>query len=190
MKRSCLSLLALFTLSLPLFAQTGPDPLPQDVLEKVSYSMGLGVAQQIAQQQQEMDIEPLVSGIQDAMGQNVDTEKVLYAEGVGMASQMARRGLIIEQVLAAIQDQAAGKDPKFSQQELQAAGEEARKFMEAQQAAMQQQQQQQQEARMAAADENLAAGQEFLQENSKKEGVMVVSSVRVNVDGVDRGAMS
>ena len=173
MKRTCLSLLAFFALTFPLFAQPGPDPLPQDVLEKVSYSMGLGVAQQIAQQQQDVDVQVLISGIQDAMGQSVDTEKILYAEGVGMASQMARRGLIIEEVLAAIQDQAAGKDPKFSDEELQAAGEEARKFMAAQQAAMQQQQQQQQEAQMAAADDNLAAGQEFLKENSKEDGVMV-----------------
>jgi len=176
MKQTLLGLMAFLTLTLPLFAQNGPDPLPEDVLQKVSYSMGLGVAQQIAQQGEDMDIDPLVTGVKDAMAQTVDTEKVLYAEGVGMASQMARRGLILEEVLAAIEDQAAGVEPKFTQEELQVAGEEARKFMEAQQAAMQAQQQQQQEARMASADENLEAGQAFLQENAGKDGVMTTLS--------------
>jgi FKBP-type peptidyl-prolyl cis-trans isomerase FklB len=176
MKQTLFALTALFTLSLPLMAQNGPEPLPEDVLEKVSYSMGMGVAQQISQQPQEVDTDILLKGIRDAMSQQVDQNQILYAEGVNMASQMAQRGLILDQVLAAIEDGLAGKDPQFSQEELQAAGEEARRFMEAQQAAMQQQQQQQQQARMAAAEENLEAGQAFLQENAGKDGVMTTLS--------------
>ncbi len=170
------TLIVLGVFSLPLLAQNGPEPLPQDVLEKVSYSMGMGVAQQISQQPEEIDPEPFVQGIQDVISQNVDTEKVLYAEGVGMASQTAQRGLILDEVLAAIEDQLAGTESKYSQEELQAAGEEAQRFMAAQQAAMQRQQQEQQESRMAAAEENLEAGQAFLKENAGKEGVMTTLS--------------
>lgn len=176
MKQMMCGLTALLALSFPLIAQNGPAPLPEDVLQKVSYGMGLGVAQQIQQQQQELNREILLEGFQDAIDQDVDTDKVTYAEGVGMASQMARRGLILEEVLTALQDQAAGSELKYTEEELQAANEEARKFMEAQQAAAQQQQQQQQEAMMAAAEDNMKAGQDFLKENAGKDGVMTTLS--------------
>jgi FKBP-type peptidyl-prolyl cis-trans isomerase len=176
MNRLFCGLMALTALTLPLIAQDGPEPLPEDVLQKVSYSMGMGIAQQIAQQQEDLNREILLKGFQDAMAQDVDRDSVTYAEGVGMASQMARRGLILEEVLAALQDQDAGNEPKYTEEELQAANEEARKFMQAQQQAAQQQQQQQQEAMMAAAEDNLKAGQEFLKENAGKEGVMTTLS--------------
>lgn len=176
MNRTLCAMMALIAFTFPLFAQNEPSPLPEDVLQKVSYGMGMGIAQQIAQQQQDLNRELLLKGFQDAMVDNVDTEMVTYAEGVGMASQMARRGLILEEVLAALQDVDAGNDPKFTQEELEAANAEAMKFMQAQQAALQQQQQQQMESMKAAADENLKAGQTFLKDNAGKEGVMTTLS--------------
>lgn len=176
MNRLLCGLMALTALPFTLIAQNGPEPLPEDVLAKVSYSMGRGIAQQISQQQQDLNQEMLLKGFQDAMAQDVDTDAVTYAEGVGLASQMARRGLVLDEVLAAIQDQGAGADPKYSEEELEAANEQARQFMQAQQAAAQQQQQQQQEAMQAAAEENLKAGQAFLQENAGKDGVMTTLS--------------
>jgi len=171
MKQLIYGLTAFLTCAFPLIGQNEPEPLPEDVLQKVSYGMGMGVAQQISQQP-DLDTERLLEGFRDAMSEDVDRNAITYAEGVGMASQMARRGLLLEEVLQAIQDQSSGGEPKFTEEELQAANEEAQKFMQAQQAAMQEQQQQQQQAQMAAAEENLEAGQEFLQENAGKEGVM------------------
>lgn len=174
MIRSMIGLTALALLAQPALAQ-GPDPLPEDILAKISYSMGLTIGQQISQQP-DLNQAPLEEGFADVMNDSVDRDKVTYAEGVGLASQMGRRGLQLEEVLAAIQDAGAGKESKYSDEELEAANEEARKFMQAQQAAMQEQQQMAQEERMKSADDNLKAGQDFLKENAGKEGVMTTLS--------------
>jgi FKBP-type peptidyl-prolyl cis-trans isomerase FklB len=175
MIRFMTGLMAFTFLTTPLLAQNGPEPLPDDVLAKISYSMGRTVGEQMGQQP-DLNKDVLLQGFEDVMNNSVDQDRVTYAEGVGLASQMGRRGLQLDEILAAIEDQGSGKPPKYSEEELQAANEEARKFMEAQQAAMQQQQQLQQEERMKAADDNLKAGQEFLKENAGKEGVMTTLS--------------
>lgn len=175
MIRSMFGLMAITLFASPLFAQNGPAPLPDDVLAKISYGMGQNIGQQMGQQE-DLNTEILLQGFQDVMANSVDTERVTYAEGVGMASQMGRRGLVLEEVLAALTDQIEGKDAKFTPEELAAANEEARKFMQAQQEAMQQQQQAAQQERMKAADDNLKAGQDFLQANAGKEGVMTTLS--------------
>jgi len=173
MTRLTAGLMAVLTFALPLLAQDGPEPLPEETLKKFSYNMGLGIAKQIAEQQQDINQELLLKGFQDVMSESVDREKVTYAEGVGLATQMGRRGLVLDEVLAAIQDQQAGKEPKYPEDELQAAETAAREFMQAQQQAAQQRQMEaMQQARSAQGEENLKAGQAFLQENAGKEGVM------------------
>lgn len=144
-----------------LFAQ---EPLPEDILRKVSYGTGMNIAQQLAQNP-ELNRDALMKGFQDALDQQLNEDAITYAEGAGIATQVARRGMMPEEVMKAIQDQAAGNEPPYTEEELTAANEEAQRFL-------QNMQQQQQQASQQAARGNLEAGKEFLKENAGKDGVM------------------
>ncbi len=148
-----------------LFAQ---EPLPEDILRKVSYGTGMNIAQQLAQSP-DLNREELLKGFQDALAEELNEDAITYAEGAGIATQVARRGMMPEEVLKAIQDQAAGNEPPYTEQELMAANEEAQRFLE-------NMQQQQQQVSQQAAQGNMQAGQEFLQENAGKDGVMTTLS--------------
>jgi FKBP-type peptidyl-prolyl cis-trans isomerase FklB len=144
-----------------LFAQ---EPLPEDTLRKVSYGTGMNIARQLAQNP-DLNREALLKGFQDALAQELNQDAITYAEGAGIATQVARRGMMPDEVLKAIQDQAAGNEPPYTEQELIAASEEAQLFL-------QNMQQQQQQASQQASQVNLQAGQDFLRENAEKDGVM------------------
>lgn len=158
-------LTALMVMRLSTFAQ---DPLPEDVLIKISYGTGMNIARQLAQNP-DLNQEALLKGFQDALTQQLDTDKIAYAEGAGIATQVARRGMMPDQVLKAIQDTAAGNPPPYTEEEMMAANQEAQKFL-------QQRQAQQQQASQMAAQQNLENGQAFLAENAGKEGVMTTLS--------------
>ncbi|MEX2608222.1 MAG: FKBP-type peptidyl-prolyl cis-trans isomerase [Kiritimatiellia bacterium] len=157
--------LAALLLTPCLFAQ---EPLPEDVLRKVSYGTGINIAQQLSQNP-DLNREALMKGFQDAIDQKLNQDAITYAEGAGIATQVARRGMMPEEVMKAIQDQAAGNEPPYTEEELAAANEEAQRFL-------QNMQQQQQQASQQAAQGNLEAGTEFLKENAGKDGVMTTLS--------------
>ncbi|WFB36397.1 FKBP-type peptidyl-prolyl cis-trans isomerase [Kiritimatiellota bacterium B12222] len=156
-----LALTASLMMTMPNFAQ---EPLPEEVMQKISYGTGLNIANQLGQNP-DLNKETLVKGFQDAVSQQLDTDKIAYAEGAGIATQVARRGMMPEQVLKAIQDSIAGNPPPYTEEEMLAANQEAQRFLQERQAA------QQQEV-SAAAQENLQKGEAFLKENAGKEGVM------------------
>jgi len=160
-----LALAALLMTNTPTFAQ---DPLPDDVMEKISYGTGLTIAQQLSQNPNLNQAE-MVKGFQDALSQELDTDKIAYAEGAGIATQVARRGMMPEQVLKAIQDSAAGNPPMYTEAEMMAANEEAQRFL-------QERQQEQMQASEEVALVNLEEGEAFLAENAGKEGVMTTLS--------------
>jgi len=98
----------------------------------------------------------------------VDREKAAYGFGYQMGSNMHDQEveMDLEAMIAGLRDGMGGEDPKYSQEEMQAALQ-----------AMQQQVMAQQQAKAAAqAAENLTAGQEFLAENAKREGVETLDS--------------
>ncbi len=159
------ALSALMLLNLPTFAQ---EPLPEDILQKISYGTGMNIARQLAQNP-DLNQEALLKGFQDALAQQLDTDKVAYAEGAGIATQVARRGMMPDKVLKAIQDAGAGNPPPYTEEEMMAANQEAQKFLQERQA-------QQQQASQMAAQTNLENGQAFLAENAGKEGVMTTLS--------------
>ena len=152
---------ALMMMTMPNFAQ---EPLPEDVMKKISYGTGMNIARQLAQNPN-LNLEAMVQGFQDALSQKLDTDRIAYAEGAGIATQVARRGMIPDQVLQAIQDTAAGNSPPYTEEEMIAANEEAQRFL-------QERQQQQQQASVQASQDNLEKGKAFLAENAAKEGVM------------------
>lgn len=164
-KKGLLALTGLMMMNLPNFAQ---EPLPQDILQKVSYGTGMNIARQLSQNP-DLNQEQMVKGFQDAIAQQLDTEKIAYAEGAGIATQVARRGMMPDQVLKAIQDTAAGNPAPYTEEEMAAANEEAQRFL-------QERQQQQMQASQQAAQGNLEKGKAFLAENAGKEGVMTTIS--------------
>lgn len=165
--KTILTLTALLSVCISSFAQQ-PDPLPEDIMQKVSYGTGMNIARQIAQNPN-LNKEQLLKGFQDAIAQQLDTDKVAYAEGAGIATQVARRGMMPDQVLKAMQDAIAGAEPAFTEEELMAANQEAQRFLQERQQAQQQQVQQ-------AAESNKEKGEAFLAENAKTEGVMTTLS--------------
>ncbi len=159
------ALVALMIMNMPNFAQ---EPLPEDIMQKISYGTGLNIANQLSQNPN-LNQEQMVKGFQDAIGQTLDTDKIAYAEGAGIATQVARRGMMPDQVLKAIQDKKAGTPPPYTDEEMAAANAEAQRFL-------QERQQQQQQATAQASEGNLEKGKAFLTENAGKEGVMTTIS--------------
>lgn len=156
---------ALMMMHLPNFAQ---EPLPEDIKLKISYGTGMNIAAQLAQNP-DLNQDALVKGFQDAIAEQLDTDKIAYAEGAGIATQVARRGLMPEQALKAIQDAAAGNAPPYTEEEMMAANQEAQRFLQERQA-------QQQQAALQASQGNLESGKAFLSENAGKEGVLTTLS--------------
>lgn len=152
---------ALMMMNMPNFAQ---EPLPEEIMTKISYGTGMNIARQLAQNP-DLNQEALVQGFTDALEQKLDTDKIAYAEGAGIATQVARRGMLPQEVLKAIQDTAAGNPSPYTEEEMVAANEEAQKFLQARQ-------QEQQQATQQQSQGNLEVGQTFLKENAAKEGVM------------------
>ncbi|MGA0333383.1 MAG: FKBP-type peptidyl-prolyl cis-trans isomerase [Kiritimatiellia bacterium] len=163
--KGILALSACMMLQLPTFAQ---EPLPEEIMRKISYGTGMNIANQISQNPNLNQAE-LLKGFEAAIAQNLDTDKIAYAEGAGIATQVARRGMMPEEVLKAIQDNAAGNPPPYTEEEMIAANQEAQRFL-------QERQQQQMQASQQAAQQNLEKGQAFLAENAGKEGVMTTLS--------------
>lgn len=92
-------------------------------------------------------------------------ERVSYAYGLMIARQLGERGVEvdIDQFLAAFKTVNAGGEPILSEDEVAAAFEESQKMVDAKSA-------------QGADKENLEAGQKFLEENAKKEGVEITDS--------------
>ncbi|MEM8954924.1 MAG: FKBP-type peptidyl-prolyl cis-trans isomerase [Verrucomicrobiota bacterium] len=100
-----------------------------------------------------------------------DEEKTSYALGLQIGASFKRDGIELkdEQFLAGVTDSYEGKEPQISQEDMMA-------VMQALQAKMQAKAMEAQAAAAAAGPENQAAGQAFLDENSKKEGVTTTES--------------
>jgi len=159
-----IKLIAALAAVLTLGTVSAQEPLPEDVMNRISYGTGMNIAQQLAQNP-ELNRDVLIQGFEDALSQQLDEDRVTYAEGAGIAMQVAQRGMNPEQVLQAIKDQAAGVPSPYTDEQMMEAHEQAQQFMAQQQA-------QQQQASQASAEENLRAGQEFLAENAGRDGVM------------------
>ncbi len=97
-------------------------------------------------------------------GLSTDQQKFSYTVGFQIAQNIKQRGLDIDvkALTQAIEDQLSGKPPRLTIAEMQAA-------MAAFQA-------KQMEARMALAAKNQQAGDTFLAENKKKDGVVALAS--------------
>ena len=97
-----------------------------------------------------------------------DIEKMSYALGMNVAGNISELPLEIDSAsfVKAVETVLAGKEPELSQEEY---AKNMQKFQQEVQAAGQ-------KAMKAAADQNRAAGQEFLADNAKKEGVKTTST--------------
>lgn len=97
-------------------------------------------------------------------GLSTDQQKFSYTVGFQIAQNIKQRGLDIDvkALTQAIEDQLSGKPPRITMAEMQAA-------MAAFQA-------KQMEERMALATKNQQAGDTFLAENKKKDGVVALAS--------------
>ena len=97
-----------------------------------------------------------------------DIEKMSYALGMNVAGNISELPLEIDSAsfIKAVEAVLAGKEPELSQEEY---AKNMQKFQQEVQAAGQ-------KAMKAAADQNRAAGQEFLADNAKKEGVKTTST--------------
>ncbi|MDF1823185.1 MAG: FKBP-type peptidyl-prolyl cis-trans isomerase [Verrucomicrobiales bacterium] len=92
-------------------------------------------------------------------------ERVSYAYGLMIARQLGERGveIDIDQFLAAFKTVNAGGEPILSEDEVASAFEESQKMVDAKSA-------------QGEDKANLEAGQKYLEENAKKEGVEVTES--------------
>ncbi len=105
----------------------------------------------------------------------VSMDKVSYFIGTQIGSNIAsnfkQQGIDInvDNFVAAIRDQFEGNAPKYKKEELEAAMEGFQQLMQSKQAEMQ-------AAQAAKAGETKAAGEKFLAENKKKEGVKTTAS--------------
>jgi FKBP-type peptidyl-prolyl cis-trans isomerase FklB len=106
----------------------------------------------------------LIGNSAGAAGLTTDKEKFSYAVGFQIAQGLKRDNLPVDPaaLTLAIQDILSGKQPQVSPADMQAA---VMAFQQAQQA-----------ERTAMADKNLKAGESFLTENRKKEGVTQTAS--------------
>jgi FKBP-type peptidyl-prolyl cis-trans isomerase len=97
-----------------------------------------------------------------------DIEKMSYALGMNVAGNISELPLEIDSAsfIKAVEAVLAGKEPELSQEEY---AKNMQKFQQEVQAAGQ-------KAMKAAADQNRAAGQEFLADNAKKEGVKTTAT--------------
>lgn len=95
-------------------------------------------------------------------------DKVSYAIGLDIGKDFKQQGMDIDASLVAqgIQDAVSGNPPLLTDQQLQEAITEFQKEMMAKQEAKQKE----------AGEKNLQAGQAFLEENAKKEGVVTLPS--------------
>ncbi len=95
-------------------------------------------------------------------------EKLSYSMGLDLGNYLKSMGseLDLDTLKAGIDDGFTGAEPKMSQEEIAAVQEEFAARMKAQQ----------EEQLAAMIEKNKAAGQAFLEENKKKEGVMVTES--------------
>lgn len=93
-----------------------------------------------------------------------DKAKVSYAIGTQIGKGMKAQGLDVDPniVAAGISDMLEAKNPRLTEEEMNAAMQKMREGMQAQQ--------------LKAAGDNLAKGQAFLEENKKKAGVKVTAS--------------
>ena len=95
-------------------------------------------------------------------------EKLSYSMGLDLGNYLKSMGseLDLDTLKSGIDDGFTGAEPKMSQEEIAAVQEEFAAKMKAQQ----------EEQLAAMIEKNKAAGQAFLEENKKKEGVMVTES--------------
>lgn len=114
---------------------------------------------------------PLYSQNTEPAAPDVPMDKVSYVIGTNLGGQFKSQGIEVDikALSEGIADTLAGKDPKYSQEELMAA-------MQAFETKMQAMAMKQQEAAMKKAEEQAAAGQKFLTENGKREGVTTTAS--------------
>lgn len=93
-----------------------------------------------------------------------ETQKASYALGVFFSQSLAQQPIELdrEHFLMAVDDVLKGKEPRLSQQEMQAIFAKL--------------QQQEQTRRASEAERNRAAGQRFLEENRDQEGVVALAS--------------
>jgi len=171
---------ALLLLSLPLAAQEMPDA---ETMKKVSYAQGYDTGRQINANKEQISMEKFLEGFNDIIGKKVDIREANgYAQGVALAIQLQSDNNPFD-ADATLKGILAGKDDtpvselEYTEEELKAATNEMRAFMQARQQKQQQERQQQmQEALQKAAKDNLEKGQAFLQENASKEGVSTTLS--------------
>lgn len=104
-----------------------------------------------------------------------DMEKVSYFIGrqIGGNFKQQKVDIDVASFTAAIQDVIAGKESKFSQEELEAAMGTFEKYMQSRMAEIQAEMQKEAAAK---AGEAKAAGSKFLAENGKREGVKTTAS--------------
>lgn len=108
----------------------------------------------------------------------VDQEKASYGFGYQMGSNMHQQEVSIdlEAMIAGLRAGMSGEDPKYTEEEMQAALQ-----------AMQQAMMAQQQAKAAVeAEANMKAGQEFLAENAQREGVETLPS-GLQVEVIEEG---
>ncbi|MEM6915963.1 MAG: FKBP-type peptidyl-prolyl cis-trans isomerase N-terminal domain-containing protein, partial [Verrucomicrobiota bacterium] len=104
-----------------------------------------------------MSLSCLAMNAEEAPKPESLTERVSYAYGLMIAQQLGERGVEIDldQFVAAFETMTAGEEPILSEEEISAAFEESQEMVEKAKAAV---------------------GQEFLDENAKKEGVEITES--------------
>lgn len=108
---------------------------------------------------------PAATNAQDAQKPESLEDRVSYAYGLMIARQLTERGIEInlDQFTSAFKTVTAGEEPLLNEEEVSAAFEENQK-----QVAM---------SNMSPADkENMEAGEKFLEENAKKEGIKTTDS--------------
>ncbi|GEM_PF-386535 len=181
MKHSIPTILTtLLFLAMPLAAQEMPDA---ETMKKVSYAQGYDTGRQLKANAEQISMEKFLEGFNAIIEKKVDLREANgYAQGVALAIQLQSENNPFdpESTLKGILQGKEGTpltELEYSEEELKAATNEMRAFMQARQAKQQEERQKQmQEALQKAAKENLEKGQAFLQENATKEGVSTTLS--------------
>jgi FKBP-type peptidyl-prolyl cis-trans isomerase len=148
--------------------QTQPGPsVFKTEMDKVSYAIGLNMAQLVRQQLPELNTDMLAQGLRDGLAGKMDIERANYGFGATLGHGMKQQVPDINPDMLAqgIHDSVAGK-PLLNDQET----------MQTLMGFSQTMQARQQEKVAKAGQENKEKGEAFLAKNAKEEGVKVLPS--------------